>query len=174
MCCTWLTGNAGPKKNAKICHLGTITQLCLAMSSQLRHLSTIGKNLLNSNISPTCRHNMVNFGPLAAEICWWDWGTPANLNRFCVLVALLHGTLVVGISQTLQHWTEGATYIWQGGHHVGHWPTFLVWSYIRISLSVIMVALCNRADHYIFSPNLSGQRLDVYHTSTHGVALERF
>jgi len=49
--------------------------------------------------------------------------------------------------------------------------------------SFIMVALCNRADHYVFalwfisiffffsSPNLSGRRLDVYHTSTHGVAL---
>jgi len=46
-----------------------------------------------------------------------------------------------------------------------------------------MVALCNRADHYIFilfllsssfsSPILSGRRLDVYHTSTHGVALVR-
>jgi len=24
------------------------------------------KNLLNSNISPACRHNMVNFGPLEA------------------------------------------------------------------------------------------------------------
>jgi len=21
-------------------------------------------------------------------------------------------------------WTEGATYVWQGDHHVGHWPTF--------------------------------------------------
>jgi len=39
---------------------------------------------------------------------------------------LLQGTLVVGVSQTLQHWTESATYIRrQGGHHVGHWPTFL-------------------------------------------------
>jgi len=51
-------------------------------------------------------------------------------------------------------------------------------------LLVIMVTLCNRADYYIFalwflssfflffsSPNLSGRRLDVYHTSTHGVAL---
>jgi len=28
--------------------------------------TTIGKNLLNSNVSPTCPHNMVNFGPLAA------------------------------------------------------------------------------------------------------------
>ena len=47
-----------------------------------------------------------------------------------------------------------------------------------------MVALCNRADHYTFalwflsssflfysSPNLKTHRLDVYHTSTHGVAL---
>jgi len=25
---------------------------------------------------------------------------------------------------TLRHWTEGATYVRQGGHHVGHWLTF--------------------------------------------------
>ena len=50
-------------------HLGTIAQLCRAVSSQLRHVSTIGKkSLLSSNMSSTCRHNMVNFGPLAAEI----------------------------------------------------------------------------------------------------------
>ena len=49
---------------------------------------------------------------------------------------------------------------------------------------LIMAALSNRAGHYIFalwlvfscsilyfsSPNLSGRRLDVYHTSIHGVA----
>jgi len=45
---------------------------------------------------------MVNFGPLAAEIGSGVWGTPANFNGFRVLAALLHGTLVVGISQTLQ------------------------------------------------------------------------
>jgi len=67
---------------------------------------------------------MTNFGPLAAEIGPVVWGTPANFNGFCILVVLLHGTPAVGISQTLRHWTEGATYIWQGGHHVGHWPTF--------------------------------------------------
>jgi len=51
--------------------------------------------------------------------------------------------------------------------------------------TLIMVALCNRADHNIFmlflsssssffsSPNLSGRRLDVYHTLAHGVALVR-
>ena len=35
-----------------------------------------------------------------AEICWRVWGTPANFNGFRVLGALLHGTLVVGVSQT--------------------------------------------------------------------------
>ena len=47
-----------------------------------------------------------------------------NVNGFRVLAALLHGTLVVGVSRTLRPWTEGATYIRQGGHHVGHWLTF--------------------------------------------------
>ena len=45
---------------------------------------------------------MVNFGPLAAEIVSLVWGTPANLNGFGVLAALLHGILVVGVSQTLR------------------------------------------------------------------------
>jgi len=52
---------------------------------------------------------------------------------------------------------------------------------------IIMAALRSRCGHYIFplwflhlllsfflsSPNLSRCRLDVYHTSTHGVALVR-
>ena len=69
-------------------------------------------------MSPTCPYNIVNFGPLAAEIGSGAWGTPANFNGFRVLAALLHGTLVVGVSQTLRRWTESATYIRQGGHHV--------------------------------------------------------
>jgi len=68
---------------------------------------------------------MVNFGPLTAEIGLPVWGTPTSFNGFRVLAALLHGTLVVGVSQTLRRWTDGATYIWQGDNHVGHWPTFL-------------------------------------------------
>jgi len=40
------------------------------------------KKLLSSSISSTCSHNVVNFGPLAAEICWRVWGTPANFNGF--------------------------------------------------------------------------------------------
>jgi len=69
----------------------------------LRHESTIGKeNLLNSNTCSTCRHNMVNVGPLTAEIGSGIYGTPANFNGFRVLAALLHSIIVVGVSQTLR------------------------------------------------------------------------
>jgi len=102
MNCTRLAENTGLKNR----HLGTIAQLCRVVSSQLRHLSTIGKNSLNTNTCSTCPNNMVNFGPLTAEIGSGVWGSPANFNGFLVLAALLHGTLVVGVSQTLRRWTE--------------------------------------------------------------------
>ena len=57
---------------------------------------------------------MVNFGLVAAEIdavVWALWGTPANFNGFRVLAALLHGSQVVSVSQTLRRRTEGATYV---------------------------------------------------------------
>jgi len=65
-------------------------------------MSTIGKNLLSSSDSSTYPDNMVNFGPLAAEIDPVVWGTPANFNGFRVLAALLHGSQVLGVSQTLR------------------------------------------------------------------------
>jgi len=46
MCGTRLAENTGRKKVAKNRHLGTIAQLCRAISSQLRHVSTIGKKLV--------------------------------------------------------------------------------------------------------------------------------
>ena len=71
--------------------MGTIAQLCRAISSQVRHVSTTGKNLLSSNTSFTCPNNMVNFGLLAAEIVSGVWGTPATFNGLRFLAALLHG-----------------------------------------------------------------------------------
>jgi len=98
-----LAENAGRKISPKIHHLGTIAQVNWSVSLQLRHVSTIGKKiLLNSNISSTCPQNMVNFHPLTAEIGLVVWGTPANFNGFHILAALLHGILVVGVSQTLR------------------------------------------------------------------------
>jgi len=69
---------------------------------ELRHISTIGKKLVKQQYLLRISRNMVNFGPLAAEIVSLVWVTPANFNGFCILEALLHGTLVVGISQALR------------------------------------------------------------------------
>jgi len=99
MCCARLAENAGPKKSPKIGHLGTIAQLCRAISSQLRHIPTIGKKLVKQQY---LLHMSPQYGPLAAEIDPVVWGTTANFNRFRVLAALLHGTVVVDVSQTLR------------------------------------------------------------------------
>jgi len=48
-----------------------------------------------------CPHNMVNIGLLTAEIGPVVWSTPGNFNGFRVLAALLHGSQVVSVSQTL-------------------------------------------------------------------------
>jgi len=60
------------------------------------------KNLLSSNMSSRRPHNMVNIGPLTAENDWRVWGTPSYFSGYRVLAALglLHGSQVVGISQT--------------------------------------------------------------------------
>jgi len=120
------------------------------MSSQLRHVSTT-ENMLSSNISSTCLHNMVNFGLLAAEIAPVVWGTPANFNGLRVLAALLHGSQVVGVSQTLRRWTEGAAYVRQGDHQVGHilvshyvgHASTTVTNYIGLVHFVVDILRCN-------------------------------
>jgi len=75
-------------------------QLCRAIYSQLRHVSTVGK--LNSNISSTRPYNVVNFDPLAAEIGSVVWGTPANFSGFRVLAPLVEQRRSPEANQTLQ------------------------------------------------------------------------
>ena len=42
------------------------------------------------------------FGLIEVDIVSLVWDTPANFNGFRVLAALLHGTAVLGVSQTLR------------------------------------------------------------------------
>jgi len=72
------------------------------MSSQYGVVSDIAIFVLKRDVKLQLTHNMVNFGPLAAEIDPVDWGTPANFNGVRVLTALLHGTPVLGVSNTLR------------------------------------------------------------------------
>ena len=74
------------QKSRKNRHLGTIAQLCSAISLELRHISTIGKNLLNSN---TSRTRPPQYGELRPTIGSLVWGTPTNFNGFRVLAALI-------------------------------------------------------------------------------------
>jgi len=89
-------------QNSLCVHLRTIARLSRAISSQLRHLSTIGKELTKQQyvLQMSC-HNMVNFSQLQAEIGWRVRVTPANFNRFGILASLLHGRCSTEVNQTL-------------------------------------------------------------------------
>ena len=176
MRCTRLAANTGRKSREKSPsrhHLTTLSGYIFATKACIDNRK---KNLLNSNICFTCPHNMVNFGLLAAEIVSLVWGIPGNFNGFCVLVALLHGTLVVGVSQTAalnrgrQLYSAGRPSGWA----LAHISSFICFTYrCRVSgcvpfgylcrrycrcygpyvigqTIIFMVALCNRADRYIF------------------------
>ena len=67
-------------------HLTTLSGYIFAMKACIDNR----KKLVKQQYS-TCAQNMVNFGPIAAEIVSGVWGTPATFNGFCVLAALLHG-----------------------------------------------------------------------------------
>jgi len=93
MCYTLLAGKTGRKNHAKKSpsghHRTTLPGCIFASKACIDNRN----NLLNSNISSTCPHNMANVGPLTAEIGLPVWGTRAHFNGFRVLAALLHGTL---------------------------------------------------------------------------------
>jgi len=94
----WLAENTGRKNSPSGRHRTTLLGYIFAIKAPIDNR----KKLLSRNISFRCPHNMVNFCPLAAEIGPVVWGTPANFNGFRILAALLHGTPVVGVSQTLR------------------------------------------------------------------------
>jgi len=58
-------------------------------------------NLLNSNISSTCSHNMANLGPLTTEIVSGVCGTSSNFNGLRVLPSLLQRRRSPEAKQTL-------------------------------------------------------------------------
>jgi len=164
MCCTRLAGNTGRKKSPFWHHRTNLSGYIFGTKACVDNRK---KNFLNSNTSSTCPGNMVNSGLLTAEIRWRVWGTPANFNGFRVLAPLLHGILVVGISQTLRRWTEGATYIRQGSHHVGHRPTFLVISCITVLSGLVVTTLVTSTKllwvEVRYKRTVVGGRLQVCH-----------
>jgi len=78
------------QKSPKIRHLRTMAQICRAVSSQLRHVWTIGKNVKQQYL-PTCPYNMVNFCPLTAEIISLVWGVEQRAPPIFGMAAIALG-----------------------------------------------------------------------------------
>ena len=70
---TRLAWNAGSKKSLKTRHLGTTTQLCRALSSQIRHVSTLGKNLPRMSSQ---------YGELRPTDGWDPFGSLGHPSKF--------------------------------------------------------------------------------------------
>jgi len=78
-CCTALAANTGRKKASKNRHLGTIAQVCWAMSLQLRHVSTIGKKLIKQQYLP---HTFPQYGKLRPTSGWDRSGSLGHPCKF--------------------------------------------------------------------------------------------
>ena len=121
-----LSGSLAPWRSFATCkiHFRTIAQVSRAISSQLRHLSTIGKKLTKQQYVLQMTQQYGELRPTSG----WDrsgiLGHPYKFQLVSLLGSVTAHHVVVGVSRTLRRWTEGATYIRQGGHHLGHRPTF--------------------------------------------------
>ena len=76
---SWLKiGLQGRKNSPSAHHRTTLSGYIFAIKACIDN-----QKVLNSNTSSTCPGNMVNFGTLAAEICWRVWGTPVIMVALC-------------------------------------------------------------------------------------------
>jgi len=90
MCCTQFAENTGRKKcrqkSPSRHHRTTLAGYIFTTKARIDNQK---KNLLSTNMSSICSHNMVNFGALTAEIGSTIWGTPANFNWFSFFPRLI-------------------------------------------------------------------------------------
>jgi len=81
--------------------ISAVTQSCRAVSSQLRHVSTSRKNLLNSN---NVLHMSAQYGQLWHTKAWNRFGSlghPSKFQRFRVLPSLLRRRRLPEVNQAL-------------------------------------------------------------------------
>jgi len=101
---------------------------------------------INSNISSTCPHYMVNYGPLTAEIGWRVWGTRATFNGFRVLASLLYRRRSTEVNRTLHDvWLSSGLvhyiYIFEGSCPVTEFWQVQNWLCVQVLRSPILAAL---------------------------------
>ena len=108
MCCTWLAENPGRKKMPKMTEKISIwAPFHKFVGLYLRNLGMYRQSKKKLVKQQYLLHMCPQYGELRPTS---GWDRLTSLGCPCIL----------------RRWTEGATYIRQGDHHVGHWPTFLV------------------------------------------------
>ena len=96
-CCTRLAENTGRKNDAKNRHHTILSGYIFATKARIDNRK---KPVIQQFL-----HMSSQYGELRPTNGWdrsVSLGTPAHFNSFRVLAALLHDTLVVGVSQTLR------------------------------------------------------------------------
>jgi len=86
------------KKSPSAHHPTTLSGYIFATKARIDNQKKLVKQQHLLQMSP----QYGELGLLAAEIDPVVWGTPANFSGFHVLAALLHGSQVVSVSQTLR------------------------------------------------------------------------
>ena len=145
-------------------------QHLLHMSSQYSELRPINGWDLSASLA---HPGKIHFTAKSCVHLYWQ--------RYCTALQQRASAKLCGVAQGTELVTELSHRVPSAGRP-SSWAFAHILVVFILLTTVIMVALCNRADHYILhcgyfflsffsSPNLSRRRLDVYHTSTHGVAL---
>jgi len=96
-CCTRLAANAGPKKVAKNSPSGHHRTILSGFI-----FATKSEKIVKQQCLPHVSSQYGELQPTSGLDLLASLMLPANFDRFRVLAALLHGTLVVSVSQTLR------------------------------------------------------------------------
>ena len=110
------------KMTPKNRHLHTIAQLCWAVSSQLRNVSTIRKKLVKQQYVPHMPSQYGKCRPTKGRDRFRSLGF-ASWLCYCSDIAEWKSTKVCTMFGRLLGWGGRHLYS-EGGHHVGHRPTF--------------------------------------------------
>jgi len=172
----WSLGH--PSKFQQVSRLGFVS----AGTSLTGGRQTFAGSLVVSWVGTLCIHFEGSY-PLT-EFCQLQNSLCVQVLHFTILTALLHGTAAAGVSQALRCGTRNAiTELLQRAPPIFGWaaitfgigPHSSLWSPYGIGQTVYIFMLWFVLSFFLFfsSPNLSRRRLDVCHTSTHGVALMR-
>jgi len=124
MFCTRIAGNIQDAKKSPSHHRTTLSGYVFATKAHIDNR----QKLVKKQYIP---HMSLRYGELRPTNGWdllASLGHPSKFQQVSHLDSVTARCCSSGRQPKLRRWTERATYIRQDGHHVGHWPTFLVLS----------------------------------------------